>query len=78
MAIWLGIILAALKSLAALIGWRENSQLIDAGAAEEQNAQLKKDADEIARATKVRDKARTDSAAIAPSVSLSDDGFRRD
>lgn len=73
---WIGLALAAIKTVSALVGWLQSRQLLDAGAAREALAAL-----EVANAAVEKGrKARADTRADLernPERLRDDDGFKR-
>lgn len=73
---WGAFLLALVKAVSALFTWAQSKRLIDAGEAKALAAQLRAQADVIAKAQKARDDART--LVRSHPERLPDDGFRRD
>lgn len=75
----IGSIFAGLfKALSSIFGWLQQNQLIKAGQDGAVVTALEKKTHEIETAVAAREEARAESADVPVTVSLPDDGFRRD
>ncbi|MGL4812831.1 MAG: hypothetical protein ACRCXM_13740, partial [Beijerinckiaceae bacterium] len=78
MSPWLALILALLRVAGTLGDYARQRQWLKAGEAQALAAQLRRQADDILRAEKIREDVRARHARLPHDSKLPDDGFRRD